>query len=596
MLNYHIIPIDPKAHLFEVKMTLQAPAPVQEFWLPSWIPGSYMVRDFAKNIIRIDAIDENGAVLAISQLDKQTWAIASQANEITLSYQIYAWDLSVRTAHLDDTHGFFNGSSVFLAVKGQEHVPHRVQIDKPRDSKLQQWRLATRLPRLSGDTFEFGEFIAVDYDELIDHPVEMGEFTLGHFDACGVTHDVVLTGRHNANMARLCQDLKAICEYQITLFGTPAPFERYLFLTTVLDNGFGGLEHRASTALMCSRKDLPLSMTAPINKDYRTYLSLCSHEYFHSWNVKRIKPNTFLPYQLEQESYTRQLWAYEGITSYYDDFLTYRAGLVDEASYLDMLSETFTRVYRSQGRFKQSLKDSSFNAWTKFYKQDENAANAIVSYYTKGALFGLYLDLVLRIETHGKVNLDHLMRRLWQDYGLCGKGTDEHSHQRIVAELLGRDCDDIFAYLDSTDDIPLAPLLAEVGVELTLRAPTSPQDVGGAVPASAFASRDVIGFGAKTKAEAIGLKVLGVSNGSPAHHAGLSAGDLLIAADGLQVTSQFDAVIQQYAIGDSIELHWFRRDVLMTGQLILEAAEKDTVTLSISDESKSKLWLDKALG
>ncbi|MCU7984710.1 MULTISPECIES: M61 family metallopeptidase [unclassified Shewanella] len=588
MIHYQIIPVDPKAHLFAVTMTLSQPKPVQVFSLPAWLPGSYMVRDFAKNIIELKAQDAQGQTLKLTQLDKQTWSVDNNSSEIILTYQVYAWDLSVRTAHLDMTHGFFNGSSVFLSAHGFEDTLHTVSIDPPTEPTLSDWRLATSITRTSGDDFAFGQFSAKSYDELIDHPVEMGLFTLGSFDACGVRHDIVLNGRHRACMPRLCQDLKAICEYQINFFGTPAPFKRYLFMTTVLDNGFGGLEHRASTALMCSRKDLPLSLDMPINNDYRTYLSLCSHEYFHSWNVKRIKPECFLPYKLEAETYTPQLWAYEGITSYYDDFLTYRAGLVDEQSYLDMLSETFTRVYRSQGRFKQSVKDSSFNAWTKFYKQDENAQNAIISYYTKGALFALYLDLTLRSETQGKYNLDHVMQILWQEYALQDKGTTDTCHQAIVERLLGRDCQDLFAYLDSTDDIPLAALLAEFGVNLSLRSSQGAQDVGGGQ-----AKGYEIAFGAKTQAAPIGLKIVTVTQGSPAHLAGLSAGDVLIAADNLQVTGQFEAQLQQYPLGESLNLHWFRRDELMTGELTVAAAPKDTVALSIRDKSKIVAWLGR---
>jgi predicted metalloprotease with PDZ domain len=592
MIHYHLIAIDPKAHLFRVEMTLDAPMASQKFWLPSWIPGSYMVRDFARNIIDLKVTDEHGAVLPLEQTDKQTWRVENNARRLQLSYLIYAWDLSVRSAHLDATHGFFNASSVFLAAKGAEHLPHAVTIARPEDPEFSHWRLATTLPpsqeRPAGSEFDFGDFIAADYDELIDHPVEMGDFSLASFEACGVRHDVVLTGRHKADMARLCKDLKAICEYQIRLFGSPAPFERYLFLTTVLDNGFGGLEHRASTALMCSRKDLPTSMTAQIHKEYRTYLSLCSHEYFHSWNVKRIKPESFIPYQLEGESYTEQLWAFEGLTSYYDDFLTFRAGLVDESAYLDMLSETFTRVYRGKGRMLQSLKESSFNAWTKFYKQDENAQNAIVSYYTKGALFGLLLDLTLRLETQGRYSLDHVMRALWQEYGLKGIGTSDDSHQVIVERLLGRDCSELFAYLDNTQDLPLPAMLAQFGVEFILRQSSGNQDVGGG-----NAQGLAIGFGAKTKSEPLGLRIVSVNNGSPAHLAGLSAGDLLIAADNLMVTGQFEQLLQQYTQGDSIELHWFRRDELMTGKLPIMSAEADTVSLKLIDSDAAARWLGR---
>ncbi|MGB0894834.1 MAG: M61 family metallopeptidase [Parashewanella sp.] len=586
MVQYLISVIDPKAHLFHVEMVINSPTKDQQFWLPSWLPGSYMVRDFARNIIDIKAVDQNQHSVTLIQLDKQTWQINQAVDTLTLSYQVYAWDLSVRSAHLDMTHGFFNGSSVFLAAKGLESNEHQVVIQKPAQPELVDWRLATSMNRVTGEHFEFGQFSAKSYDELIDHPVEMGDFISHTFEANGIPHDIVLTGKHNTDLERLSQDLKAICEYQLNLFGGQQPFKRYLFLTTVLGNGFGGLEHRASTALMCSRSDLPYQGMQETTKGYRTYLSLCSHEYFHNWNVKRIKPEEFTPYQLQQESYTKQLWAYEGITSYYDDFITYRAGTVDKQAYLDMFSETFTRVYRGQGRFIQSLKDSSFNAWTKFYKQDENAANAIVSYYTKGALFALYLDLTIRSETNNHSSLDDVMRALWTQFGETGIGTQSDSHQAIVEKLLNRNCDDIFACLDSTDDIPLTPLLSEFGVELRSRSNKGVKDAGGS---------DVQGFnndfGAKFKAESLGLKILTVINGSAAHQAGLSAGDLLLAADGLQVSADFENQIQQYQHGETIKLHWFRRDELMQGDFPVKPAPFDTVSLLISDEQKAASWL-----
>ncbi|WP_335903446.1 PDZ domain-containing protein [Shewanella algae] len=583
MISYQICPIDPYAHLFEVKITIQAPAPKQELWLPSWIPGSYMVRDFCRNIIDLKAFDELERPLSITQLDKQRWLIDSNAESLQLRYSVYAWDMSVRSAHLDQTHGFFNGSSVFLAVVGKELEPLELEILPPEEEA--NWQLATTLSRIEGEEWQFGRFSAANYDELIDHPVEMGTFTHGSFEACGVRHDVILTGRHRCHMPRLLDDLKAICESQIRLFGE-APFERYLFMTQVLGNGFGGLEHRASTALHCSRKDLPLSMEMPVNKDYRTYLSLCSHEYFHSWNVKRIKPASFIPYALEAESYTRQLWAYEGITSYYDDLMTLRANRVSNEQYLEMLSQTMTRVYRMPGRQLQSLTDSSFNAWTKFYKQDENAANAIVSYYTKGALFALYLDLTLRLETQGKYTLDNLMQKLWQAFGSQGIGTEDDSHRRIYEELLGRDASAEFAFLDNTQELPLAPLLAQFGIEMQLRSAQGAQDQGGG-----DVEGQKIGFGARYKAEALGLRIVSVTNGSAAHSAGLAAQDLLIAANGLQVGAQFENELQQYEPGDSLELHFFRRDELMTGQLPINPAAIDTVSLKLTDPAKAKAWL-----
>jgi len=585
MIRYQITAIDPVAHLFEVALRIDKPAPVQQLWLPAWLPGSYMVRDFAKNLIDIRAFDEINRPLPLQQLDKQRWQVSSSAEVLHLRYRVYAWDLSVRTAHLDQTHGFFNGSSVFLAVAGREQQTHEVEILPPKG--IVDWQLATMLPRVSGDDWQFGRFRAADYDELIDHPVEMGTFTIGTFNACGVRHDVILTGHHHCCMPRLLADLTAICESQIQLFGTPAPFDRYLFMTQVLKDGFGGLEHRASTALHCSRHELPQSVDAPVDKDYRNYLTLCSHEYFHSWNVKRIKPAAFMPYQLQAESYTRQLWAYEGITSYYDDLMTYRSGCFDKQGYLELLSQTFTRVYRGSGRLLQSLSDSSFNAWTKFYKQDENAGNAIVSYYTKGALFALFLDLTLRLETHGKKSLDDLMRLLWQRFGQKALGTADDSHQQLYSELLGRDATAEFAWLHQTEDLPLASLLAQFGVELKLRTSSGNSDQGGG-----NIDGLTVGFGAKYKAESIGIRLTSISNGSAAHKAGLSAKDLLIAADGLQVSAQFEQALQRYQPGTSITLHWFRDDVLMTGELPIEAAAKDTVSLILKDDVQAKAWLD----
>ena len=586
MIHYRIFPSDPKAHLFSVEMIIDSVQQGQAFWLPSWLPGSYMVRDFCRNIISIHAFDNNNIPVVLNQTDKQTWVVEQDVEQLTIRYQVYAWDLSVRSAHLDTTHGFFNGSSVFLAVKDHEHEQHTVSIEKPQDEALKHWRLATAMTRTSGEHFEFGSFTADSYDELIDHPVEMGDFTSYTFEANGIPHDIVLTGRHYCDLDRLAADLKKICEYQLDLFGSDKIFNRYLFLTTVLGNGFGGLEHRASTALMCSRSDLPIKGMKELTKGYKTYLSLCSHEYFHNWNIKRIKPVEFTPYKLNQETYTKQLWAYEGITSYYDDLVTYLAGTISKQDYLKMLSETFTRVYRGTGRFKQTLRDSSFNAWTKFYKQDENAANAIVSYYTKGAIFALYLDLTIRKETDNQKSIDDVMRTLWQDFGSKSIGTLESSHQQIVENILNRNCDDIFAYLDSTDDIPVGPLLKEFGVQLEVRSNEGISDTGGGK-----VTGNKIDFGARYKFENSAASILSVMQNSSAHQAGLSAGDKLIAIDHLQVTNDVDKQLQHFEIGQSIPLHWFRRDELMTGMLEIKPAMKDTVSLHLEDEDLARSWL-----
>jgi predicted metalloprotease with PDZ domain len=355
-IHYTIKPVNPAAHLFQVTCEVRNPAPDgQQLWLPAWIPGSYMIRDFARNIITLEAHDANGNV-DVEKLDKQTWQCAPATGALTIIYSVYAWDLSVRGAHLDTTHGFFNGTSVFLAVTGREFEPVTVQIQLPDGDEYESWHVATTLTPVNTSLFSAGMYGANDYDELIDHPVEMGNVTISEFDITGTPHHIVITGRHQTDMQRLTQDVKQICETHVAMFGELPEMARYMFLLMVVGEGYGGLEHRSSTALICNRKDLPTRHMSTVSDDYITLLGLFSHEYFHTWNVKRIKPIEFLPYQLREESYTRQLWAFEGITSYYDDLALVRSGIIDERKYLELLGRNFTRVLRGSGRLKQSLR------------------------------------------------------------------------------------------------------------------------------------------------------------------------------------------------------------------------------------------------
>ena len=406
-VRYTIFPRNPAAHLFEVTVTVSDPDPAgQRFSLPVWIPGSYMIREFAKNIVTLRA-ESGGNPLACEKTDKTTWQCAATVAAITLTYEVYAWDLSVRAAHLDESHAFFNGTSVFLLPSGHENSPCEVEILRPAGARYAKWNIATALlqslaqariaetnaPEIRADTGplpifakQFGTFAAANYDELIDHPVEMGTYTYATFDACGVTHHIAITGRHRADMPRLCADLKKICEVQIRLFEpetAAAPMREYWFLIMAVGDGYGGLEHHASTALICNRDDLPLAHEKKIGKGYRRFLGLASHEYFHTWNVKRIKPAAFVPYDLTRENYTRQLWFFEGVTSYFDDLVLVRAGLIEPLVYLELIAENIGRVMSQAGRIRQSMAESSFDAWIKYYRQDENSPNAIVSYYQK---------------------------------------------------------------------------------------------------------------------------------------------------------------------------------------------------------------------
>ena len=591
-IHYTIVPKDLAGHLFNVTVTVAEPDPQgQVFALPAWIPGSYMIREFARNIVRIRAESGGagaGEAVRLTKLDKHSWQAAPVAGPLTLHYEVYAWDLSVRAAHLDQTHGFFNGTSVFLRVVGQEGRPHQVDIQRPGVEAARNWRVATALPEAGAKRYGFGTYIAGDYDELIDHPVEMGEFALGGFTAHGIRHDIVITGRvPNLDMARLEKDLKAICETQIAFFEPKtkkAPMDRYVFLTMAVGDGYGGLEHRASTALICARADLPTTAapkTAEPNEGYTKFLGLCSHEYFHTWNVKRIKPAVFAPYDLQNENYTPLLWLFEGFTSYYDDLMLVRSGIISEATYFKLLGKTVGSVLRGSGRTKQSIADSSFDAWSKYYRQDENAPNAIISYYTKGSLVGLAFDLTIRARTNGEKSLDDVMLALWDRFGRDfyqgdakgGRGVTEQEVEALFDEVSGVRLKSIFdRYIRGTEDIPLAKLYAPFSVKVTDERKNARPSLDAGI------GRD-----------AGGAKLTQVHEGGAAHQAGLSAGDVLIAVDGLRVNgnpSNLDGLFARYRVGDTVTVHAFRRDELMTFDVTLQGDRVPNVTLAVAPTAR----------
>ncbi|HET8730949.1 MAG TPA: PDZ domain-containing protein [Moraxellaceae bacterium] len=598
-VHYRIASCQPAAHIFDLTLTIAKPTPDgQRLRLPNWIPGSYMIRDFARNLGPLHVQDGEGRPVVVTRTGKSDWQCAPAVGPLTVTYEVYAWDLSVRGAHLDQTHGFFNGTSVFLEVIGSQHEPHTVEIQAPSGAK--DWRVATTLrPAAGTEQLAFGQYQAGNYDELIDHPVEMGTFSHATFTACGVPHEIVITGRHRADTGRLCRDLEKVCAAQIQLFGEPAPFDRYVFLVTAVGTGYGGLEHRASTALLCSRDDLPQAGEPEVpGERYRTFLGLCSHEYFHSWNVKRIKPATFLPYDLTQETQTSLLWAFEGFTSYYDDLMLARAGVIPPVAYLELLAQQITRHLRTPGRFRQSVAESSREAWTKYYKQDENSPNAIVSYYVKGALIGLCLDLLLRRASGDEVSLDTLMQRLWTDFGQCSRGVEEGDIPRLAAELCGDDLADFWAgALEGTVELPLAELLADRGIDWLLRPAEGGGDAGGR-PGSAD-RRPRPWLGAKTGTADGGASLSTVFAGSPAQAAGLSSGDVVIAIDGLRVTgATLDKALAGRAPGDVLDVHAFRRDELMQFTVILGESPPDTCVLTLPAEGprreRALRWIREA--
>jgi predicted metalloprotease with PDZ domain len=460
--HYRVEAADPAAHLFHVTLTVPRPQAEQRLSLPTWIPGSYLVREFARHLQKLSA-RQDGKPVTVQQLDKASWQVdCVPSSPLVLSYEVYAFDNSVRTAWLDGQRGFFNGTSLCLRVHGQAQEPHELELVAPR--AFPHWEAATGLEPLKTGKRGFGTYVAADYDELVDCPVELGAFWSAEFRAGGVPHRVVVSGGTAAfDTDRFVADMQKICEAQIRFWHDRKrpPFKNYLFLLNTVDDGYGGLEHRNSTALIASRRDLPRVGEPRQAEGYVTLLGLISHEYFHTWNVKRLRPAEFAHYDYKQENYTQLLWFFEGFTSYYDDLLLRRAGLIDDATYLKLLTKTCNQVLQTPGREVQSVAQASFDAWVKYYRQDENTANATVSYYTKGALVAMCFDLTLRLEGHG--NLDEVMRALW--LRCKGGPMAEADFAAVLKELGGRAFTrELAAWVHGARELPLKELLEQHGI------------------------------------------------------------------------------------------------------------------------------------
>jgi predicted metalloprotease with PDZ domain len=579
---YHLQPDDPAAHVYTVACRIASPDPAgQVFTLPTWAPGSYLIREFARHLLVVEAVLEEGPQ-PLQKLDKARWRAPVVDGPLVVRARVYAFDLSVRGAWLDCDHGFVNGFCLFLRPEGRDDLPCAVQVDPPEGHN--DWQLATAMRRLTGGELEFGAFVAANYDELIDQPLLMGRLAQASFDVLGVTHELVVQGCPEADLDRICTDLADVCTAQAELFGDGLPMSRYSFLTTALNTGYGGLEHRDSCALIASRGDLPRAGREPVAERYRRFLGLCSHEYFHLWNVKRLRPAELTPYALDRENYTRQLWLFEGVTSYYDDLMLARSGVITSDEYLEMLGRSLTRVYRSRGRRVQSLEDASFDAWIKFYRQDENAPNALVSYYTKGAMVSLALDLELRLRTDGRCSLDEVMRALWQEFG-AGGGVPQGAFERVAEETSGLRLEEFFEpYLRGTADPPIGILLAQFAVRLRLRAAESANDMGG--KAGRREDRPLPWLGAAISADAGRVTVASVLSDGPGIEAGLSAGDEIVAIGGERCRPEcIDDTLDRLTVGEPVTLHVFRRDDLRQLELRPARPPRDTAWLELDDEA-----------
>lgn len=544
--------------------------------LPSWIPGSYLLREFARHVVAIEAEDAHGPV-ALEQTAKGTWVATGAEGLLIVRATVYAFDLSVRGAYFDRQRAFFNGTSLFLLPEGQESAGIELTLERPRFAAA-DWRVATAMRADAVDAAGFGRYVAGSYDELIDHPFEIGDFAVVAFEAASVPHRFAIAGRIDTDLERLATDLAQLCTAQIDFFGRPAPFDRYVFLGLAVGSGYGGLEHRASTSLIFKRGDLPKPGETGMPRDYQRFLALVSHEYFHSWHVKRSKPAAFMPYRLDRRNHTSLLWVFEGITSYYQEIFLLRSGLIGHDAFLRRLGELLTRVYRVPGRRRQSLAAASFNAWDQLYKPDANNVNAGINYYSKGALVALALDLHLRARGNG--TLDDLVRLVWQRFGREGRGLAEDGFEAIAAEIGGDDMRVFFAAaVHGTEDPDLAALFERFGLRFVLRQTEGARDAGGTPPSLAH---ERLSLGASFEPAGGGLRLTTVLDGQPAQGAGLAPGDIIIALDRIQASvDTLEERLGRYEEGDEVLVSFFRGDLLSEARLRLASAPADTCFIQV---------------
>lgn len=566
MLHYQIEFDDYQQHLIHVTLRFVA-NPTQELWLPTWIPGSYLIREFAKHIESVKAYDEAGRELKISKFEKNKWRLFNTDHElITVEYDVYAYDLSVRGSYVDQTRFYVNPACVCLSLKDQEDAECELEVFLPNEFK--HFTVATGL---ASKSLVKGRYTlkADNYMQLIDSPFELADQTRFSFEAEGIQHEFVISGKHATNVERLQADIQKICQTEIQLFGS-APFKNYVFMTMATGNSYGGLEHPNSTSLITPRDDLPkANEPEEPSEDYQRFLGLCSHEYFHSWLVKYIRPENFVNYDLHKESYTSLLWIFEGFTSYYDDLILLRSGVISQASYLKLLKTQIDRYLQNPGREVQSMAESSFDTWIKFYRPDENSNNAGTSYYNKGCLVALCLDLGLRLRGS---SLDALVRKLYEN-AQKGIQVSERSIFDLCEELTGHSwLEQINHLIYTTDELPLDQLFPEFGIEYQVKNDkTQP-------------------FGLKVADKPEGVMIQQARRDGAGAKAGLSANDVIVAIDGLKASEK---LLAKYAKqqGEFV-VHAFRRDELL--QFTVNAAETGltTVELKVDDQVKLEAWLN----
>ena len=551
----------PHTHLYEVAFTIgNVNAPQIDLVMPTWTPGSYLQREFARNVQEFAALDESSRPLRWEKANKATWRVETgsangRARTVYVRYLVYANELSVRTSHLDASHAYFNGASVFMFVKGATDQPVKLKINAPAG-----WRITTPLALAPGSD---GFYTAPNYDVLVDSPTEVGTHRLLEFDHRGKRHRIAIWGEGNFDEARLKEDFAKIVEQGALMFGG-LPYDHYTFIVHVQQGIGGGLEHLNSTTLQ-TRPDA----FSP-RKHYLGFLLLTSHEYFHLWNVKRIRPKSLGPFDYENENYTRALWLSEGTSDYYGRLLLRRAGLMTSAEYLENMVAEIARYEQTPGRKVMSAESASFNAWIKGYRPDENSPNSAIDYYNKGDLLGWMLDFEIRSRTGGKKSLDDVMRYLDENYAQRGVGFPEEELKGVFEKVAGADFTDFFRrYVSGTDEIDFDSYLRMAGLQLRRTYKRSSLFDSG--QKSQQAPRGYLGV--RTRAAGDRVFISNVIAGTPAYQGGLNSEDELVAIDGRRVDeSNVNERMDTLRPGQGVTVTVFRRGRMMT--LNLTAAQK----------------------
>ncbi len=556
MIAYHVEIPSPNTHSAAVSVTVPGVAGGAEFSIPAWTPGSYLLREFARYLDEPTATID-GRSVACTKVGKGTWRVEG-SGELRINYGFYGHELTVRTPHIDGSHAYFLGTNALVYLHGRQSEEHRVTLDTPEG-----WNVYCALPN------DGGAWVASDYDVLGDTPFECGPDHVVHeFEAMGVPHRFIFWGADavTLDLPKLEADTRALIETNAKTFDGNLPYENYDIVFHISSGLRGGLEHLNSTVLATPWRYFDTE------KGYKEMLELISHEHFHVWNVKRIRPAALGPFDYQNENHTTALWVVEGFTSYFDALNCARAGVVDGAHYLQRLGEDLSKFAKTPGRHGQSVAQASWDAWIRLYRPDENTPNRTVSYYLKGALVSLALDLEIRNRTSGKHELRDVMALLWSDFRETGDGYADDSIPEAIRRATGVNANDLVARLvHGTDDPDFEPLLESHGIELSREGSDDPW----------------LGLDLKPVPE--GAKVTHVRADGPQHGGSVYPGDIIVALDGRKVSAKsMPAIASRMKPNQVVTAHLFRRDRLLVVELTPATAPKNKITLQSIESASSE--------